>query len=371
MHIFIFIHSLFSGGAERVAATLAHHWAEQGWTVTMVTLASSTLDFYDIHPSVRRIALNQADKSRNPIAAIVNNLQRSITLRRILRTTKPDIALGIMTTANVLLCLSAAGLRGIAVIGSERIYPPRWPLGRLWEQLRRWTYPSADRIVMLTNEGLHWLGREIPKAYGVVIPNPVRYPLPITAPRLAPGAWVNSDRKLLLAVGRLNEQKRFDRLLQAFAKLAPENAAWDLVILGEGELRSELEQQARTLGLTTRAHLPGRAGNIGDWYARADLYVMSSHFEGFPNALGEAMAHGCAAVSFDCDTGPRDIIRHEVDGLLAPAGDVARLATALGRLMRDDGLRLRMAGRAIEARERFSLEKIAEIWKTMFVEVKQ
>ena len=371
MYIVIFTYSLCAGGAERVTVNLANYWAERGWKITIITLASRALDFYSVHPYVQRIVLDMSSESRNVSVAAMNNLKRIIVLRRILREIRPNIALGIMPTANVLLCLSAIGLRNVAVVGSEHIYPPMSPLTRSWQWLRRWTYPLADRITMLTREGLDWLEREIPGARGVVIPSPILYPLPITEPGLVPGEWVGPDRKLLLAVGRLTEQKRFDWLLQAFAELASVNPDWDLVILGEGELRSRLERQVQALELADRVCLPGRAGNVSDWYTRADLYVMSSHFEGFPNTLGEAMAHGCAAVSFDCDTGPRDLIRHEVDGLLVPVGDVACLATALQRLMGDDGLRHRMAGCAITVRERFSLKKIAGMWEVLFAKVRQ
>ncbi len=111
------------------------------------------------------------------------------------------------------------------------------------------------------------------------------------------------------------------------------------------------------------------AGNVGDWYQRADLYVMSSRFEGFPNTLVESMAHECAAVSYDCDTGPRDIIRHGVDGLLvSPVGDVPALAEALHQLMQDDEVRQRMRQRAIEIRERYSLKAILTLWDKLFNE---
>ena len=113
----------------------------------------------------------------------------------------------------------------------------------------------------------------------------------------------------------------------------------------------------------------GRAGTGGEWYERADLYVMSSRFEGYPNTLAEAMAHGLAAVSFDCDTGPRDIIRHEVDGLLVPPGDVAALTAALDRLMDDATLRQQFAERAVDARRRFSMERIAGTWEDLFKEI--
>ena len=110
-------------------------------------------------------------------------------------------------------------------------------------------------------------------------------------------------------------------------------------------------------------------GNIGEWYERADLFVMSSRFEGFGNTLAEALAHGVAAVSFDCDTGPRDIIRHEVDGLLVPPGDTVALTAALDKLMCDPALRQQFAKRAVEARARFSMERVAGMWEALFDEI--
>ena len=175
--------------------------------------------------------------------------------------------------------------------------------------------------------------------------------------------------RLLLAVGRLVEQKGFDWLLAAFCELAQKHPRWDLVILGEGPLRAELEGAARSARLEGRVFLPGRMGNLGEWYEHADLYVMSSRYEGFGNTLVEGLAHGLPAVSFDCDTGPRDIIRHEIDGLLVPPEDVASLAAAPGP---PDGRRRTCAAsspqRAVEARERFSIERIAKKWEKLFEE---
>jgi glycosyltransferase involved in cell wall biosynthesis len=202
-----------------------------------------------------------------------------------------------------------------------------------------------------------------------VIPNAALWPLPMQAPRLAPELFCQSERLILLAVGRASEQKQFGLLFDVFHCLANQHPSWDLVILGEGPQRPALQNQVQEAGLENRVFLPGRAGNVSEWYERADLYVMSSRFEGFPNALAEAMAYGLAAVSFDCDTGPRDIIRHEVDGLLVPPGDVAGLTAALDRLMGDAALRQQFAERAIEARERFSIERIAGMWEELFEEI--
>jgi glycosyltransferase involved in cell wall biosynthesis len=370
MKVLIFVGSMHSGGAERVTAHLANAWAERRWEVTLVTLAPKTLDFYPLHPEIRRRALDLAGESATLFHALAANMQRVQALRRVLHELKPDAVLGMMTTAAVLAILAARGL-GCRVIVSERTHPPMISLGWLWDTLRRFTYPWAFRVVMLTTEGLRWLESHIPNAKGVVIPNPVPFPLLVSEPALAPERFIAPERKLLLAVGRMDEGKQFDRLLDSFAALASRHLSWDLVILGEGPMRPRLEQQVAAFGLQRRVMLPGRAGNIGDWYSRADLYVMSSRFEGFPNTLAEAMAHGCAAVSYDCDTGPRDIIRHEQGGLLVtPVGDVAALTSALDRLMGDDAERKRMAALAIEVRERYSLQRILTLWDMEFEKTK-
>ena len=369
MQIVIFINSLSSGGAERVTANLANEWVMRGWDVTVLSLAHESLDFYKLHSKVQRIALNLANDSGNPVAAIYANVERVLAIRRTLKRIKPDIVFGVMSRSSVLAILASMRL-GIPVIGTEHIYPPMNPENLFWDRMRKWTYPYAARVVMLTSEGLSWLDEKIPHARGAVIPNPVSFPLVASEPYLIPEKWVAPERRLLLAVGRLDEQKGFDYLLKAFSGLVAIYQDWDLVILGEGPLRESLESQIQTYGLEKRVYLPGRAGNVGDWYQRADLFVMSSRYEGFPMTLVEAMAYGCAVVSYDCDTGPRDIIREGVDGLLVgPVGDVSALASVLDQLMRDDGARERMGQMAIEIKTRYSLESILTMWNNLFADI--
>ncbi len=370
MKLLFFIHSLAGGGAERVSANLANHWAAKGWHITIVTLTPLSLDFYELHPAVRRIALELAGESRNVLVGLWENLHRVQALRRVLRQVQPDIALAMMSTANVILALATRGLAKVCAIGAERIHPPQSPLGAQWGALRRSTYGQLAAVVALTQESAEWLRMHTRAQRVPIIPNMALWPLAVQAPRLIPETVRVADRHILLAVGRLNKQKGFDWLLEAFTALARKYYSWNLAILGEGPERRALETQVQAARLDGRVFLPGLAGNVGEWYERADLYVMSSRFEGFPNTLAEAMAHGLPAVSFDCDTGPRDIIRHEIDGLLVPPGDVARLIAALDRLMGDSALRVQFANRAVEARERFSLERITGMWEELFSEVR-
>jgi len=356
------------GGAERVTANLANHWAGKGWEITVVTLAPRSLDFYELHPAVKRVSLGLGSDSANVVVGLWQNLRRVMAMRRVLRKVQPDIALGMMTTANVLLALAALGLR-IRTVGSEHNHPPQLNLSTLWEGLRRRTYGLLDVVTALTSESASWLKAHTNARRVPVIFNAAPWPLPVQEPKVNPVSVCPFGRKLLLAVGRMEAQKGFDWLLDAFTDLVQNHADWDLVILGEGSLRPVIERRVQMAGLEKRVFLPGRVGNLSEWYERADLYVMSSRYEGFGNTLAEALAHGLPAVSFDCDTGPRDIIRHEIDGLLVPSGDVACLMAALDRLMTDADLRERLSERAVEARERFSMERISGMWEELFQKV--
>jgi len=366
MRLLIYIHSLENGGAERVVANLANHWASLGWAVTVVTVAPQARDFYVLDAGVGRRCLDLAGQGGGLFAGVVRTARRARALRRVLREVQPAVALSAMHTANVVLALAARGLPGVRTVGSEHNFPPKAPMGVVWETLRRHAYGHLHAVVALTHECAHWLERHSHARRVPVIPNPVVWPLSQHAPLVNPATSCAPGRQILLGVGRLSEEKNFTTLIAIFARLVPMHPNWDLVILGEGAQRAALSAQVQAGGLGQRVFLPGSVGNMGDWYAHASLYAMSSHFEGFPNTLVEAMAYGVPAVSFDCDTGPRDIIRHGIDGVLVAPGDVEGMASALDTLMRDSRVRARFAQRAVDARERFSMEKISRMWETIF-----
>lgn len=367
MRLLIYIHSLENGGAERVVANLANHWVAIGWDVTVVTVTPVTHDFYAVNAGVKRVSLNLAGGRPNLLAGVVRTIRRVRALRRILLRERPDVALAAINTANIVLALAAHGMPGLRTIGSEHNFPPKAPMGVIWETMRRHAYGRLHAVVALTQECAAWLAANSHARRIPVIPNAVGWPLSKHAPCVSPAVCCASGRHVLLGVGRLSPEKNFAVLIAIFSRLAATHPMWDLVILGEGPVRDALLAQVAAAGLAQRIFLPGRVGNVGDWYARASLYVMSSDFEGFPNTLVEAMACGLPAVSFDCDTGPRDIIRHDTDGFLVPPGDAEGMQVAVDRLMADAALRAAFARRALDVRERFSMEKITAMWEGLFL----
>lgn len=362
--LMIVIHSLRGGGAERVAVDMADYWQARGCRVCLVTQSDDREDAYPIPDGVRRVALGLAGDSRGAWAALWGNLRRFLALRRLLRKHRPAVVLGMMTRSSILSVLAARGL-SCRVIVTEHTHPPIQHLPPVWQRLRGWAYPHADAVIALTRGTAQWLDEKLPGVQAQVIPNAVHWPLADEEPRLVPERVPGRFR--LLAVGRLHPVKGFACLLNAFAELASFCPDWDLTILGEGKEREKLEALRDELGLQNRVSLPGRVGNMVDWYAAADLYVLSSRIEGLSNTLLEAMAAGLPCVAFDCETGPREIIRDGIDGVLVrPVQDAEALACQLVALMKDADLRARYAERALDVRDRFSTAHIMALWQQIF-----
>ena len=351
-----------TGGAERVATLLCNEWAERGYEVFIMPTFSGGGDcVYSLDERVKIEYLS--DRVGHSAMRPMQLIRRFLCLRDTIRNFAPQVVISFFTDLNVVTLLATVGL-GVPVIVSERTYPPAHNVGRFWSLSRRLTYWRAKRVVVQTERAKVWVDEKCPGANTSVVPNPVVWPLPAGEPTVCPSRYVADGRQFVLGVGRLSWEKGFDRLIAAFAAIANEVPFWDLVIVGEGNERKALESQRDALGHHNRIHLPGRVGNIGSWYEQADLYVLSSHFEGFPNTLLEAMAYGLPTISIDCPTGPRDIIRHGIDGLLVDKGvETNKLAKILAGVIHDEAKRRAIANRALEVRERFSLERIGTLWE--------
>lgn len=368
MNLLLLIHSLGSGGAERVLSTLANYWAGKGWQITVVTMTSEASDFYQLDSRVSRIALNLAKDSPNPVFALLNNLKRVVAVRRVLRSLRPDAAVAMMSTANIMLALSSMGIRDLVTVGSERTHPPNAFTQQFWNRARRFSFRYLSSVVALSQQSADWLSEHTSAKHVAVIPNAAIWPLPLQEPVITPTPKPPNTYRLL-TVGRLSNEKGFDILIKAFKALADDFPNWHLFIVGDGSDRQTLQQQIDSGGLTHQVKLPGRCGNLEQWYESADLYVLTSRFEGFPNTVVEAMSHGLPVVSFDCTTGPREIIRPGVDGTLVAPQSSHELEVALRDLMMDHDKRERYARQAIEVRSRFALERVVGQWENLFQEL--
>jgi glycosyltransferase involved in cell wall biosynthesis len=363
MKLVLVISSLGGGGAERVMTLLANAWVERGNEVTLITLASDRMDRYPLDPAVRRIALDVAGNSAHVLAAIGHNIVRIRALRRAIASSRPDAVISFIAESNVRVLIAAAGLR-VPVIISERTALNGHHMRGVWRTLRRWSYPRATAIVAQTRRCAAEL-EALARRQVDVIANPVSIE---SRPDDAP-AHERTDRHTLLAVGRLSPEKGFDLLIEAFAQVSERHPDWNLVILGEGPLRAELARKFAEHNLGGRVAMPGFDAHVRRAMRRADLFVLPSRYEGFPNALLEAMTEGRACVSFDCDAGPRELIDHRRNGWLVPAGDVHALAAALDTLMGDAGLRAQLGDHARDVSSTYSLATILDQWNALVTSV--
>jgi glycosyltransferase involved in cell wall biosynthesis len=351
------IHALHCGGAERVLARLASHWAGAGRQVTVITLDEQATDRYPLHPQVRRVGLGLSRVSHSPWEAVWSNLRRLRRLRQAIGDSQPDVVVSFTDHMNVLTLLASCGAPWPVLI-AERSDPRHQRMNPVWERLRRWTYPRCSAAVVQTEAVASYVRGLVGHRPVLTISNGVSAPDAIdqtAEPSVAP-------RPYLAAMGRLSHEKGFDLLIDAFAQIAGDHPDVDLKIIGEGPYRARLEEQASRHHLETRVQVLGWLDRPASVLHAGLLFVLPSRWEGFPNSLLEAMACGLPAVGFACDSGPTEIVRHELDGLLVAPEDVSALAAAIDRLLHDPAQRRQMGRMAREVVQRFNEQDFFARW---------
>jgi glycosyltransferase involved in cell wall biosynthesis len=243
---------------------------------------------------------------------------------------------------------------GLVLIGQEQMH-----LGNHDRVIRRAMtrlYPRLDALAVLTDRDAERYRQLVGDGLRVVtIPNTVRR---------MPGPSADPGETTVLAAGRFAYQKGFDLLLAAWAEVAAEHPDWRLRLCGAGNLKGDLEAQIRELGLGDSVNLQGPA-DMAEAMANASIFALSSRFEGFPLILLEAMSKGMAVVSFDCPTGPADIIDDHRDGILVPPRDVEAFAAGLRELIGDEGLRRRCGAAAVATARRYTIEAVGAQWDAL------
>ncbi|MEJ1160752.1 glycosyltransferase family 4 protein [Prosthecomicrobium sp. N25] len=352
LSIALTIPTLSAGGAEKVISSMANYWAVQGHRVTIINLESNAAPpFHPLLPVVTVVGLGLGIRRRRRHEEVVKVLQRLVNLRRAISAAEPDVVIAFLTRMNVMTLLATRGL-GIPVIVSERNNPREQDIHFIWNRLRSLLYRHASGVTALTQEALDFYPAPIRKK-GAVIPNAFDAP---------PSQAERGGEKILVAVGRLVRQKGFDLLIQAYALAARDLPEWKLVIWGEGPERERLEALRDRLGLNDRIVLPGITPRPYSWIDDAHVFVLSSRFEGFANVVGEALSAGLPVIAFDCDWGPRQMVRPDVNGLLVPPQDVDALASALRELLPDRARQDRMARAARASMVAYSTHSVMAKW---------
>ena len=309
-----------------------------------------------------RTIKKEYDLSKIPYTIVSGGLYNKISrIRSELKRIKPDVLVTMGVPGALFDVLACAGL-GIRHIISERNDPAHFGGSTFTRIVSRFLMRKADGFVFQTKDAQAFYGGEIAKR-SVIIPNPL-----FIGDNYPDTQYVGEREKTIVTTGRLNKQKNHPLLIRAFKRIAEEFPEYKLIIYGEGPERQNDEALISELGLQERVLLPGTINDVPAKIYKSSLYVLSSDFEGMPNALMEAMALGLPCISTDCPCGgPRDLTTNGKDCLLVPVGDENALADAMRKVISDKRFAIELGKNAMNIRERLSLEKVCRQWYEYFL----
>ncbi|MCI3203696.1 MULTISPECIES: glycosyltransferase family 4 protein [Pandoraea] len=341
-------------GAERATATLANALAARGHRVHVLSLWGST-PVFPLSPGVSHHAMfAERVAFKHHYLSIVCQVRRYVREQGVEVMVDVDPMLALYTVPATL------GLPIRRIAWEHSTYAS--DLGR---RARRWARALAarryDAVVVLTDADRHAWQAHHPRARAqfVTLPNPLGIPMPEAAPE-------HGDERCVLAVGRLVPEKGFDRLIDAWARIAHDVAGWQVRIVGDGPLRDALLAQARDAGVADSVQVLPAVADIGQHYAKASIYCLPSRRESFGLVLIEAKAYALPIVAYAADAGPRALLHHETDSLVVQDGDIPALADALHRLTGDAALRRRLGLAGYAHAQDFRADAIAARWEALW-----
>jgi GalNAc-alpha-(1->4)-GalNAc-alpha-(1->3)-diNAcBac-PP-undecaprenol alpha-1,4-N-acetyl-D-galactosaminyltransferase len=355
--------SLRAGSAEQVMSIVANYWANRGWQITLLTFDDgSEPPFYDLDRRISHRPLGMDVTKIDPLLARLGNFGQLGVLKKAIVASRPDVVISFVNQTNIVTLLACRGLK-VPTIVSEHVYPAYGELTKAWQRLQKYSYRKANLITVQTHSALSFFPAF--EGYNTsVMPNPIAIPEsePIES-------RLYTDDRHLLAVGKLIPQKGFDLLIKAFAQISNGHPEWTLTILGDGEMREELEALIVAFGLDERIYMPGTVKNVAAYLRKADLFALPSRFEGFPVTLCDAMACGVPVIAADCLSGPREIIHNGTDGMLVVPDNVDALASGIDILMSDPVKRQYFSHYAPKVLDRFGLEQVMSLWNNAIKDV--
>lgn len=350
-----YINVLCKGGAERVILQLANHFSRNGYEVVLVTSYMGT-DEYEIPPKINRVSLEKEELHQSRLRRNMSRIQK---LRRLCKQEKPDVLISFMQEPNFRAILATVGLP-VKTIVSVRNDPRREYAGKMGWVVGKCLLPMADGCVFQTEEAKLWFPMRLQKKSAIIMNEVSESFFDV----------VREHTSNIVTVGRLNDQKNHEMLIRAFSTIAEKHANEKLLIYGEGGLRAQLSQLIDSLALRERVFLMGNTAEVPAVLSKASVFILSSDYEGMPNALMEALAVGVPSISTDCPCGgPKMLIENEKTGLLVPVGDEEALAEAMDRLLSDRGYAEKLGAAAKESAKRYMPDKIFGEWKSFIEEI--
>jgi glycosyltransferase involved in cell wall biosynthesis len=368
------IHSLSGGGAERVMINLLKHLDRTKYRLTLALLNPGGEYFSDLPDDVELTKLRDYRGKRF-------FFHRIFDLRKAIRLHKPDLIVSFMTGSNISLTRTKlfGGMNFPLIIreGNNPSLNIRKNISNLWLSYKkielRLLYRTANRIISIS-EGIK---TDLSSNWGInehkiiTIPNPIIFKEIKTKSAESisePFSIPNDNRPTIIAVGRLVKQKGYEYMLRAFQLVRAVTPA-RLIILGKGDLQSDLQDSINRLGMENDVTLLGFAQNPFAYLNRSKVYLSTSLWEGFHLTIAEAMACGVPPVATDCDFGPREIIQDRVNGFLVPVGNIEKIAEKVIELLTDDDLRTKISENAKARALDFDISKIVKEYEKVFDQV--
>lgn len=342
--IVFFIGTLTNGGAERVISILSRELSKRGFSIQILLLFDREI-FYEIDPAVRITVVEKESGSKN----LLKNL---LWVRRYFKS-NADIVISFLAQFNMFALVAHMGLKS-KIIVADRNDPRHIPRNYYLRKMRNWLYRFADGVVVQTSHNMEYFSKTVQKK-GIIIGNP------IDLGELAGMALKTEKKKEVVSVGRLMPQKNQAMLLKAFAALKDEFPEHVLTIYGEGPERINLESKAEELGIRERLFLPGSVKDIHTRILSSELFVLSSNYEGMPNALIEAMCLGLPVISTEV-SGASDFIQEGENGFLTKVGNCNEMLDAMRRMLLNSELRGLCSKNAVQLNDILQTEKIILQW---------
>lgn len=349
------IADLGAGGAQRVMALLANALAaDEDYEITVLSTAITSDSFYPYDARIHVQALGIESAGGRLWAGVAVNIRRMWALRRFFRAQQPDVVISFLAETNTLVLLSKTGL-SMPVIISERSDPYFYPASRLWRSLRALTYRGADLLVCQTRYAAGFFGQAVKTA---VIPNPVFMveAVPVTPPVSGP---------YVLGVGRLSSEKGFDILIKAHRLALDHVPDLKLVLVGDGPERDSLMSLAQQCGSADQVVFAGAQKDMAPYFTHAQVFVLPSHFEGMPNALLEAMAHGVPAIVTPGFRAAAEIITSGHNGILLDRLAPERIADYMIELCQNPLRQQAMGAAARSSLHNLAPEQVFTQWRAV------
>lgn len=345
--------ALNTGGAQRVVTSLANSLI-QDYEVCIITFINEP-PFYILNENIKIIpCVDRINPSKNIFQALESNYILFKRIRATIKKEKTDLLISFLTTANILSIL-VSKFNKVPVIISERNNPYLETPSKIWQLMRYITYSKANYVIVQTEIIKNFYIKKIKKERLVMLPNPISKDLSLKRDYGIP------KKNIILNSGRLTYQKGQDMLIRAFSKTT--NSGWKLVLAGEGPNRIKYEKLINKLGLNDKVSLVGNIKDIHNLYNQSKIFAFSSLYEGFPNALIEAMHFGLACVSTNCPTGPSELIIDGENGYLVPMNDEQKMVDKLNILMQDEEKRELISIRAVKSVKKFEISNVVLQWK--------